>query len=208
MASQTLKRSSQTGRFSRTQLRLLGLAMLGGDAVKWTMPTKSPTPIAKQTKIREGLTLFGIAAQITHSILVWKTYNFGKRNDCQLVVNKLIRAYHDRMAAESRAVIPSSLEAIEARAAGAKPVLEHAIPVACVMWHLLEETVSGRFEDARDLIPRVMSVLESTAARAWVSKREDAELKKLGLDDRMPTGHEYPWPDRFARYKLAGIVVE
>jgi hypothetical protein len=172
------------------------------------MAIKTSTSSTKQTKIREGLTLFGIAAQITHSILVWKTYGLGKRNDCQLVVNKLIRAYHDRMAAERKTVIPSSLKAMEARAAGSKAVLEHAIPVACVMWHLLEDTVSGSFDDARDLIPEVMSVLESTVARAWVSKSEDAELKRLGLDDCMPPDHEYPWPDQFARYRLAGIVLE
>lgn len=112
------------------------------------------------------------------------------------------------MHADSKTSVPSSLKAIEVRAAGAKPILEHAIPVACVMWHLLEKTVAGDLENARDLIPLVMSVLESTEARAWVSKSEDAELKRLGLDDSMPNGHEHPWPDRFARYKLAGIEFE
>ena len=68
--------------------------------------------------------------------------------------------------------------------------------------------VTGCADDSRDLVNLVMSVLESTAARARVSKSEDAELKRLGLDDCMPPDHEYPWPDQFARYRLAGIVLD
>lgn len=168
-----------------------------------TKSPQKPLPF----KSREGLTLEGIAAQIVHSIIVWKTLKLSTRNDCQLVVNNLIRAYHTRLAATQKTTLPSSKKAVAARKRGQKPVVEHAIPVACIMQHLLEKTVKGDFSAAQKLIPKVMKVLNDSALRAWVSKSEHDTLRSLGLEICNPEGHKHPWPDRWARYNLARIIL-
>jgi hypothetical protein len=172
------------------------------------MAIKRNNPAPKPFKSYEGLTLEGIAAQIAHSILVWKTYRLSTRNDCQLVVNSLIRSYHTRLAARSRNPLPSSKKAVAERKRGNKPIVEHAIPVACVMKHLLERTVKGDFADVPALIPKVMKVLDESALRAWVAKSEHDALRNLGLEICMPEGHKHPWPDRWARYRIAKIVLD
>jgi len=169
-------------------------------------PIEHSTP-SKPFKSYEGLTLEGIAAQIIHSIIVWKTFKLSTRNDCQLVVNSLIRAYHSRLAAKNKTLLPSSKKAIAERKRGKRPVVEHAIPVACIMQHLLEKTVRGDFTTAQKLIPKVMKILEDSALRAWVAKSEHDTLRALGLEICMPNGHKHPWPDRWARYNCAGIVL-
>ncbi|MGG7604699.1 hypothetical protein [Massilia sp. BKSP1R2A-1] len=169
------------------------------------MATKKNQPAIKPFKSYEGLTLEGIAAQIVHSVLVWKTHELSTRNDCQLVVNNLIRSYHARLAARSKDPLPSSKKAITERKRGNKPIVEHAIPVACIMKHLLEKTVKGDFVDGPALIPKVMKVLDATALRAWVTKSEHNALRNLGLECCMPEGHKHPWPDRWARYRIAKI---
>jgi hypothetical protein len=169
--------------------------------------SKEPRVTSKPFKSYEGLTLEGIAAQIIHSIIVWKTFKLSTRNDCQLVVNSLIRAYHSRLAAKNKTSLPSSKKAIAGRKRGNRPVVEHAIPVACIMQHLLDKTVKGDFTAAEKMIPKVMKILDASALRAWVAKSEHDTLRTLGLEICMPDGHKHPWPDRWARYNVAGIVL-
>ncbi|MCW2763265.1 MAG: hypothetical protein JWR85_3466 [Marmoricola sp.] len=105
-------------------------------------------------------------------------------------MNSLIRSYHTRLAAQSKNPLPSSKKAVAERKRGNKPVVEHAIPVACVMKHLLERTVKGHFAGAPALIPKVMKVLNESALRAWVAKSEHDALRDLGLEICMPEGHK------------------
>lgn len=161
-----------------------------------------------QNRSYERLTLTGIAYHIINAILLWekgkdkKTY--GTQNDCQLVINFLIRKYHDRFEVEAPLATEYTPQAIEAKKRGERVVKEHAIPVACVMRELIARQCMASMGDIDLLLPQVEAVLKASAGRRYVSRDEDRALR--GFIDTMPAGHEcYPWPAPWIRHDMAGI---
>lgn len=156
-------------------------------------------------KIFEGLSLSGIAAQIVNSVTLYKKHKIGTRNDCQLVVNFLIRHYHNRLLSERKAKIRQTENAKLAIALGEKVYREHAIPVACIMAALID--------DPRILDPELVAVLPSvemflleSAKLVLVSEKEAMQLKSAKLDHSMPVGHETPpWDEPFVRYRITRL---
>jgi hypothetical protein len=86
----------------------------------------------KQNRSYEGLTLRGIACHIVNTILLWekgkdekqpprrpgrfrRRPRYGTPNDCQLMINHLIRSYHDRFEAEEHTVTEYTWQATQAK---------------------------------------------------------------------------------------------
>lgn len=79
---------------------------------------------ANMEMISTGLTLDGLAAQIVSSITIWKKTKLGTINDCQVVVNHLIRKHHERLLAETRLGVPCTGATHTARQRGEKTFKE------------------------------------------------------------------------------------
>ncbi len=155
--------------------------------------------------ISKGLTLDGLAAQIVSSIATWRKANHGTINDCQVVVNHLIRKYHDRLLASKEISVSWTRDAHAAVMQGEKPRKEHIIPVACVMAVLLKDDaiISENFKEG---ISKTHEILKKTAKLAWVSKAEAQKLKDSEVDDCMPPAcGDYPWENYLERYRFATI---
>jgi hypothetical protein len=153
----------------------------------------------------KGLTFDGLAAQIVSSIATWKKAGHGTINDCQVVVNHLIRKYHDRLLALGQIVVPCTTAAQTARERGDKTQREHIIPVACVMAELLKRDalISENFTDA---IATTRDILDTTARLVWVDKDEAQMLKNAKVDNCMPPAcGDYPWTNHLERYRVANI---
>lgn len=162
----------------------------------------------KQDRSHQGLTLNGIAYHIVNAILLWEKGKdndiYGTRNDCQLVINHLIRKYHDRLEAEKHIVTDYTPQATEARNKGGKVIKEHAIPVACVMRELIDRQCMALKGDLDTLVPEVEAILQASAGRRYVSADEDRAL--IEFVDKMPAGHErYRWDDPWVRHTAVGI---
>ena len=166
--------------------------------------------MVQQTKSRKGLTLNGIACQIVNAILLWErgvpdNDKYGTRNDCHLVINRLIREYHDRLEVERR-IAPAQYtpKALAAKARKERLVKEHAVPVACIMRELIDRQCKAANGDMDALVPKVHEILLSTARRTYIAQEENQALR--GYEDRMPEGHEiYPWQNIWIRHERAGI---
>jgi hypothetical protein len=161
-----------------------------------------------QDRSRQGLTLRGIACHIVNAILLWEAgkddNKYGTRNDCQLVINHLIRHYHDRFEAEKHIVTEYTPQAMEAKENGGRVVKEHAIPVACVMRELIDHQCQASNGDLNALVPQVEAILQASAHRRYVSQDEDRAL--MEFVDTMPVGHHrYQWADPWVRHDTVGI---
>lgn len=154
-------------------------------------------------KAREGLTLEGILAHITSAILLWDCgKGRGTQNDCQLSINHLLRTYHHRKLKEdSYGPVPATREGRAAYTAGSGYHLEHAIPIACVMWALFNNVTEREFGSAYE---QVQEVIRNTMHVAYVTHKEHADLNRE-FASSMPSGSTYPWPDPWIRYKEAGV---
>lgn len=159
-------------------------------------------------KSYEGLSLEGIAGHIINSIFLWKYEKIGTRNDCQLVINRLIRVFHDRLLIEKLISVSWTEEAFESAKAGSKVHKEHAIPVATIMRELIETQCTKTNTDStvQQLTPKIVDFLKDTAKLVWVSTIENERLTKAELAHCMPKGHEnYPWPEPYIRYVITNL---
>jgi hypothetical protein len=159
--------------------------------------------IIEYRKAREGLTLQGITAHITCAILLWdRGRGRGTQNDCQLSINHLLRTYHNLKLKKSLyGRVPATPKGRIAHAAGSGYHLEHAIPIACVMWALFNNVTERNFDRAYG---QVQKVIDDTMYVAYVTHKEHAELN-LQFASSMPSGATYPWSDPWIRYKEAGV---
>jgi hypothetical protein len=152
----------------------------------------------------EGLSLDGLLAHIINAITLFNS-KVGTKNDCQLVVNFLIRKYHNRLFKKGILKIQQTKEARDAIAKGEMVIREHAIPVACIMSILIEDDSIGK-DDLIKVTEKVKSFLNCSAKIVLISKREDGLLKSAGLDYSMPSGFESPpWKEPFVRYRVAKL---
>lgn len=155
-------------------------------------------------KVYEGLSTDGIAAHITSSLLLWnRTNGKGTQNDCQLVINNLLRAYHRlKLNRGLYGKVRATTGGLAAKAKGSGYHLEHAIPIACVMWALLDEVRERDFNKEYD---QVKTIIDSTMHVAYVTQNEHMTLNKF-YSCSMLEGHEkYPWVDPWGRYVAAKV---
>lgn len=155
-------------------------------------------------KSREGITCAGILAHMASGIMLWRS-GAGTQNDCQLGLNFLLRGYHRRMLEEGLyGEIPSTPAARRAMRDGDAFHLEHAIPIASIMWALLNEVTSAVLVDA---VEQARKVVESTMFVAYVSTLEHRDLNKKFACHMPAPQVEYPWSDVWARYTKAGVPI-
>jgi hypothetical protein len=159
--------------------------------------------IIEYRKAREGLTLPGIVAHITSAILLWnRGKGHGTQNDCQMSINHLLRAYHHlKLKKGLYGQVPATPAGRAAHTAGSGYHLEHAIPIACVMWALFNNVTQRDFDQAYD---QVQKVIDDTMYVAYVTHDEHAKLNRR-FASSMPPGSKYPWPDPWVRYKKAEV---
>jgi hypothetical protein len=159
--------------------------------------------IIEYRKAREGLTLEGIAAHITSAILLWgHGKGRGTQNDCQLSINHLLRTYHHlKLRKGLYGLVPATPKGRKAHTNGSGYHLEHAIPIACVMWALFNKVTERGFDRAYD---QVQEVINSTMYVAYVTHEEHAKLNRK-FASSMPSGSTYPWSDPWIRYKEAKV---
>ncbi|MDX6008388.1 hypothetical protein [Cupriavidus necator] len=136
----------------------------------------------KYEKVYQGLTFDGMLGHIANTIILW---NLGKdgdewrgtQNDCQLVVSFLLRSYHRRMLATGKyGEIPSTRDGGEAFDGGKGYHLEHAIPIACIMWALFNHVTARKLPEA---IAQVRKIVDETMKVAHVSEREHKDLSEI-----------------------------
>lgn len=169
------------------------------------------TQLVKYAKVRQGLTLDGMRAHIANAIILW---NLGKdndnkwrgtQNDCQLVLNWVLRSYHQKMLRDNLyGKIHSTQDGHKALQNGTGYHLEHAIPVACIMWALFNEVQSRTLPEA---IEQVRAVIDNTMKVAYVSHKEHGDLNTV-YSCTMPKDYEkYPWTGDavWARYVASGV---
>lgn len=159
--------------------------------------------IIEYRKAREGLTLPGILAHITCAILLWnRGKGHGTQNDCQVSINHLLRVYHHlKLKKGLYGQVPATLKGRIAHTAGRGYHLEHAIPIACVMWALFNNVTQRDFDKAYE---QVQKVIDDTMYVAYVAHDEHAKLNRH-FASSMPSGSQYPWPDPWIRYKEADV---
>lgn len=159
--------------------------------------------IIEYRRAREGLTLPGIVAHITCAILLWnRGKGPGTQNDCQLSINHLLRTYHHlKLKKGLYGQVRATRDGRAAHTAGSGYHLEHAIPIACVMWALFNHVTQRDFDQAYE---QVQKVIDDTMYVAYVTHEEHTKLNRR-FASSMPPGSDYPWPDPWIRYKLAGV---
>lgn len=159
--------------------------------------------VIEYRKAREGLTLQGIVAHITCAILLWdRGKGRGTQNDCQLSINHLLRTYHHlKLKKRLYGQVPATPAGRLAHSAGSGYHLEHAIPIACVMWALFNHVTERDFDKAYQ---QVQKVIDATMYVAYVTHAEHAKLNRL-FPSSMPSGYDYPWLDPWIRYKVAKL---
>lgn len=148
----------------------------------------------------KGLTTDGIVCQMISALKTYKLQQYGSStvNDCQVVLNHLIRKYSE----PSKTKIYDSKELNP----GQRNVREHAIPVKVIMQYLLGLSITISDEDLKETIKEY---LNKNLIIVRLTPAEDKLLTKAGVSDSMPQGysdptHEYD-QDIWSRYKLAGI---
>jgi hypothetical protein len=82
--------------------------------------------------------------------------------------------------------------------------LEHAIPIACIMWALLNEVTSMVLAEA---IEQARVVVDSTMVVARVSTPEHQDLNREFHCTMPEDAGEYPWKDVWARYRAARLPI-
>lgn len=164
------------------------------------------TAKVEYAKSREGLTPEGILAHMASAIMLWRN-GIGTQNDCQLGLNFLLRRYHLRMLEERRyGDIPATPDGYRAVGEGAGHHLEHAIPIASIMWALLNEVTATVLAEA---IEQARNVVDSTMLLAYVSTAEHRRLNTAFACTMPAHAAEYPWKgdDVWARYSAAGVPI-
>lgn len=161
--------------------------------------------VIEYRKAREGLTLPGIVAHITGAILLWnRGAGHGTQNDCQLSINHLLRSYHHlKLRKGGYAQVFATTGGKAAHLEGKGYHLEHAIPIACVMWALFNNVTAQDFDRACE---QVQKIIDDTMYVAYVTHDEHAELNRLYASS-MPPGYEYPWEDPWIRYQKAKVEI-
>jgi hypothetical protein len=100
--------------------------------------------------------------------------------------------------------IPSTPSARRWEINGKKPILEHGIPIACVVNVLLLTVTGPSLESA---IQQVNICLEANTVLAWVTPGEHSKLNAC-FADSMPAGYDsYPWKDIWARYRESSVDI-
>jgi hypothetical protein len=162
--------------------------------------------VSMNGKSWEGLSLEGMASHIASAILLWnKGQGVGTKNDCKLIVSYVVRKYQAFSAkANNLTQIPSTLAARRWKINGKKPVLEHGIPVACVVNGLFHIVTGPNLQSA---IEQVETCLEANTVLAWVTPREHSRLNAR-FAQSMPVGYDsYPWKDKWARYRKSLVDI-
>lgn len=155
------------------------------------------------TQNLKGLTTDGIVCQMISALKTYKLQQYGSStvNDCQVVLNHLIRKYSE----------PSKTKIYDSKASkelnpGQRKVREHAIPVKVIMQYLLSLKITQSDEILKKTIKEY---LNENLIIVHLTPAEDQLLNRAGVSDSMPQGysdptHEY-YQDIWSRYKLAGI---
>ena len=149
------------------------------------------------------LTRRGISAQILSAIATYRQTGHCSINDCQVVVNHLVRKYSEPLKCDGLQRVFTSRKAAQSE----QPIVrEHLVPVKEIMRRLLELEDVAITEVNLD---HVESVLQELLVVVRLTPEQDATLNAAGFQQRMPDGyfdsdddlHRDPW----ARYRAAGI---
>lgn len=155
------------------------------------------------TNIR-GLTTEGIIYQMISALRTHKELKRGTVNDCQVVLNHLIRKYSEPLKREGNQKIYSSKKLSQLEL-GKKKIREHAIPVKVIMQYLLDLNLEKGDENLKNTIEKY---LNENLIIVYLTHDEDNELTKK-YRDSMPDKYKNPtseyYQDIWCRYKLAGI---
>ncbi|ATB69386.1 hypothetical protein SJPD1_1276 [Sulfurospirillum diekertiae] len=150
----------------------------------------------------KGLTTDGIVCQIISALKTYKLqqYCISTINDCQVVLNHLIRKYSEPLKRESKRPMYCSKNLQE----GVKKIREHVIPVKVVMEYLL----SLKIDEEGSMKDTIKTYLDSNLIIVDLTDEEDKKLI-IEYKDSMPKAYAEPtseyYQDIWCRYKLAGI---
>lgn len=162
-------------------------------------------------KSLQGLSKEGIVGHIAVCLAWWDTgrqhhdaYR-GSQNDAQLILNILVRAYHRKIRPNAHE-LPSTQRGHAALRDGTGYVREHAIPVACVVWALMNEV---QLMGPSAAIKVVQEVLDRTCLEAVIHKDEDHLLRpfQCTMPQEAATYEHWIGDAVWARYTKVGLDV-
>jgi hypothetical protein len=114
-----------------------------------------------------------------------------------------LRAYHHlKLRKSGYAQVFATTGGKAAHLGGKGYHLEHAIPIAYMMWALFNN-VTVKFRAACE---QVQKIIDDTMYVAYFTHAEHAELNRLYASS-MPPGYEYPWDDPCIRYQEAKVEI-
>lgn len=149
----------------------------------------------------------GLAVQILSSLSTYRKHqDLCTKNDCQVVLNHLLRKFSEPLAAEGRQRVFRSQDA--ERHVGEKRI-DHVIPIRELMQQLLAwQDLDITERNVSNLIRR----LETVLLLCEIMPGQEDTLNRAGLQRRMPegwgqAGHRYE-EDVWARYKATGLFNE
>ena len=149
------------------------------------------------------LTRRGICGQILSSVETFRSTDLCSKNDCQVVVNHLIRKFSEPLRREGK---QRQFSSKTATITGEPTVKDHLVPVKEIMAKILAWE-SMALSDTN--VHKLDAFLVEMLVLVTITKDEDAQLNAAGLQQKMPGGyhdpeHEY-FNDIWARYRAAGI---
>lgn len=157
------------------------------------------------TQNLKGLTTEGIIYQMISALRTHKELERGTVNDCQVVLNHLIRKYSEPLKRDKKQIIYYS-EGLKRLKPGEKKIREHVIPVKTIMQYLLNLNLEIGDKNLKNTIEKY---LNENLIIVYLTHDEDKMLTRIGIKDSMPQEYsnqnsEY-YQDKWARYKVAGI---
>lgn len=148
------------------------------------------------------LTTSGVAAQILACIDMYNSGQFDQQpGDCKVSLNNLIRAFSE---AENALVHVPECEKI----GSSLSTIDHVIPVAVLMPHLISKLKSMTEENAspEEKHSYIICFLRSKLILALLSKDDEKIIKGIKLGQKMPPEWCIHTGDLWARYHEAKII--
>jgi len=151
-----------------------------------------------------ALSTTGIAHQILSALITYQN-NYGTINDCKVVLNHLIRKFSEPLKKENRQKSYNS----KMLKSSSKVVEEHLVPVNIIMNYFLELNSEIKLNHNKETVERIEDYLEETLTIVFITKKEDMQLNKVGLQKQMPSEYyevdNILFNDKWARYIKADI---